>query len=149
MEGDRDQAGDALNGYGLPMPRDLSLGEAATALGVSVDTLRRWDRSGRIITKRDERNRRLVPASEIRRLTERPERHRTGTERSARNRFAGVVRSVEADGVMALVELEAGPFLITAAITRDAIEELGLAAGVTATAVVKATSVMIERGSIA
>jgi molybdopterin-binding protein len=131
------------------MPRDLSLGEAATALGVSVDTLRRWDRSGRIITKRDERNRRLVPASEIRRLTERPERHRTGTERSARNRFAGVVRSVETDGVMALVELEAGPFLVTAAITRDSIEELGLAAGVTATAVVKATSVMIERSSTA
>jgi molybdopterin-binding protein len=131
------------------VPHDLSLGEAAAALGVSVDTLRRWDRSGRIKTKRDERNRRLVPASEIRRLTDRPERHRTGTERSARNRLAGVVRSVEADGVMALVELEAGPFLITAAITRDAIEELGLAAGVTATAVVKATSVMIERGSIA
>jgi molybdopterin-binding protein len=131
------------------VPRDLSLGEAASALGVSVDTLRRWDRSGRIKTKRDERNRRLVPASEIRRLSERPERHRTGTERSARNRFAGVVRSVEADGVMALVELEAGPFLVTAAVTRDAIEELGLAAGVTATAVVKATSVMIERGSTA
>lgn len=131
------------------MPKDLSLGEAATALGVSVDTLRRWDRNGRIKTKRDERNRRLVPASEIRRLTERPERHRTGTERSARNRFAGVVRSVETDGVMALVELEAGPFLVTAAITRDSIEELGLAAGVTATAVVKATSVMIERGSTA
>ncbi|HET7051331.1 MAG TPA: helix-turn-helix transcriptional regulator [Solirubrobacteraceae bacterium] len=131
------------------MPRDLSLGEAAAALGVSVDTLRRWDRSGRLKTKRDERNRRLVPASEVRRLTDRPERHRTGTERSARNRFTGVVRSVEADGVMALVELEAGPFLITAAITRDAIEELGLASGVTATAVVKATSVMIERGSTA
>jgi molybdopterin-binding protein len=131
------------------VPKDLSLGEAATALGVSVDTLRRWDRNGRIKTKRDERNRRLVPASEIRRLTERPERHRTGTERSARNRFAGVVRSVETDGVMALVELEAGPFLVTAAITRDSIEELGLAAGVTATAVVKATSVMIERGSTA
>jgi molybdopterin-binding protein len=131
------------------VPRDLSLGEAASALGVSVDTLRRWDRAGRITTKRDERNRRLVPASEIRRLTDKPERHRTGTERSARNRFQGVVRSVEADGVMALVELEAGPFLITAAITRDAIEELGLAAGVTATAVVKSTSVMIERGSVA
>ena len=131
------------------MPKDLSLGEAANALGVSVDTLRRWDRNGRIKTKRDERNRRLVPASEIRRLSDRPERHRTGTERSARNRFAGVVRSVEADGVMALVELEAGPFLVTAAITRDSIEELGLAAGVTATAVVKATSVMIERGSTA
>jgi molybdopterin-binding protein len=131
------------------VPSDLTLGEAATALGVSVDTLRRWDRNGRIETKRDERNRRLVPASEIRRLSERPERHKTGTERSARNRFTGVVRSVEADGVMALVELEAGPFLITAAITRDAIEELGLATGVSATAVVKATSVMIERGSTA
>ena len=131
------------------MANDLSLGQAATALGVSVDTLRRWDRSGRIKTKRDARNRRLVPASEIRRLSTRPQRHRTGTERSARNRFAGVVRSVEADGVMALVELEAGPFLVTAAITRDSLEELGLAAGVTATAVVKATSVMIERDSIA
>jgi molybdopterin-binding protein len=131
------------------MPNDLSLGEAAAALGVSVDTLRRWDRKGRIRTKRDARNRRLVPASEVRRLTSRPTRHRTGTEGSARNRFAGVVRSVEADGVMALVELEAGPYLVTAAITRDSVEELGLAPGVSATAVVKATSVMIERGSSA
>jgi molybdopterin-binding protein len=131
------------------MPADLTVGEAAAALGVSADTLRRWDRNGRIKTKRDERNRRLVPASEIRRLSGRPRRHRTGTERSARNRFAGVVRSVEADGVMALVELEAGEFLVTAAITRDSIEELGLAAGVRATAVVKATSVMIERDTMA
>ncbi len=131
------------------MPADLSLGEAAAALGVSVDTLRRWDRNGRLKTKRDSRNRRLVPAAEIRRLSARPSRHRTGTEGSARNRFSGVIRSVEADGVMALVELEAGPFLVTAAITRDSIEELGLAAGVEATAVVKATSVMIERGGTA
>lgn len=127
------------------MAGDLSLGEAAAALGVSVDTLRRWDRKGQIRTKRDKRNRRLVPESEIRRLSQRPARHRTGTERSARNRFAGVVRSVESDGVMALVELEAGPFLVTAAITRDSVEELGLAPGVNATAVVKATSVMIDR----
>jgi molybdopterin-binding protein len=127
------------------MNADLSLGEAAAALGVSVDTLRRWDRKGQLKTKRDPRNRRLVPASEVRRLSNRPARHRTGTPRSARNRFPGVVRSVEADGVMALVEVEAGPFLLTAAITRDAIEELGLAPGVAATAVVKATSVMIER----
>ncbi len=127
------------------MNADLSLGQAAAALGVSVDTLRRWDRKGQLKTKRDPRNRRLVPASEVRRLSDRPTRHRTGTPRSARNRFSGVVRSVEADGVMALVEVEAGPFLLTAAITRDAIEELGLAPGVAATAVVKATSVMIER----
>ncbi len=129
------------------MPGELSLGEAAAALGVSIDTLRRWDRKGQIQTKRDARNRRLVPVSEIVRLSHRPVRHRTGTERSARNRFTGTVRSVESDGVMALVELEAGPFLITAAITRDAVEELGLVEGVGATAVVKATSVMIERGS--
>ena len=128
------------------MTTDLSLGEAATALGVSVDTLRRWDRDGRIETTRDSRNRRVVSATEVRRLSSRPGRHRTGTPRSPRNRFAGVVRSVESDGVMALVEVEAGPFLVTAAITRDSIEELGLAPGVEATAVVKATSVMIERG---
>jgi molybdopterin-binding protein len=128
------------------MPPDLTLGEAAAALGVSVDTLRRWDRAGRLRTKRDARNRRIVPASEIRRLSERPDRHQTGTQRSARNRFPGVVRSVESDGVMALVEIEAGPFLVTAAITRDSIAELGLAPGVAATAVVKATSVMVDRG---
>jgi molybdopterin-binding protein len=127
------------------MAPDLTLGEAASALGVSVDTLRRWDRSGRIVTKRDARNRRLVPASEVERLSGRPPRHRTGTLRSARNRLTGVVRWVESDGVMALVQLEAGPFLVEAAITRDSVEELGLAPGVTATAVVKATSVMIER----
>jgi molybdopterin-binding protein len=134
----------------LPSPhmsKGLTLGEAAAALGVSIDTLRRWDRAGRLNSIRDTRNRRIVPASEIARLSERPTRHRTGTPRSARNRFTGVVSSVETDGVMALVEIEAGPFLVTAAITRDSVEELGLAPGVTATAVVKATSVMVERGS--
>lgn len=125
---------------------DLSLGEAARTLGVSVDTLRRWDRAGKLRTVRDERNRRRVPTSEIERLASHPERHRTGDSLSARNRFAGVVRSVEVDGVMALVEIEAGPHLVTAAITRDAVDELGLAPGVGATATVKATSVMVERG---
>jgi molybdopterin-binding protein len=129
------------------MPDDLLLGEAAAALGVSVDTLRRWDRAGRIRTTRDEHNRRRVAVAEIERLSARPQRHRTGSGSSARNRFTGVVRSVEADGVMALVEIEAGPFLVTAAITRDSVEELGLAAGVTATAVVKATCVTVERGT--
>ena len=73
------------------------------------------------------------------------ERHRAGGSLSARNRFPGVVRSVEVDGVVALVEIEAGPHRITAAVTRDAVEELGLAPGVPATAAVKATSVMVER----
>jgi molybdopterin-binding protein len=127
------------------VPGDLSIGEAAKAIGVSADTLRRWDRAGKIRTHRDERNRRLVPESEVRRLTGAPQRHRTNTSGSARNRFTGTVRSVEVGGVMALVEMEAGPFLVTAAITRDSVQELGLAPGVEATAVVKATSVMIER----
>jgi molybdopterin-binding protein len=126
------------------MAGDLSLGDAAQALGVSVDTLRRWDRAGKLTTTRDDRNRRRVPAAEVRRLSQRPDRHRAGDRLSARNRFHGVVRSVEVSGVMALVEIESGPHRVTAAITRDAVEELGLAEGVPATALVKATSVMIE-----
>jgi molybdopterin-binding protein len=124
---------------------DLTLGEAARALGVSPDTLRRWDRAGKLRTTRDARNRRLVPQAEIERLSPHPQRHGTGDTLSARNRFPGIVTSVEVDGVMALVEIEAGPFRVTAAVTRDAVEELGLAPGVAATAAVKATSVMVER----
>jgi len=128
------------------VPRQtVTLGEAAKTLGVSVDTLRRWDRAGKLATVRDERNRRRVPAEELERLAARPARAGAGDGLSARNRFAGVVRSVEVDGVMALVELEAGPFRVVAAVTRDAVEELGLAEGVRATAAVKATSVMVER----
>jgi molybdopterin-binding protein len=125
---------------------NLSLGEAARAIGVSVDTLRRWDRDGKLETVRDPRNQRRVPRRELERLTSRPERHAVGDGLSARNRFPGVVASVEVDGVMALVELEAGPHRITAAITRDAVRELGLTEGARATATVKATSVMIESG---
>ena len=125
---------------------DLLLGEAARQLGVSSDTLRRWDRAGRLKTTRDERNRRRVPAGEIERLRSRPTRRPAGDGLSARNRFPGVVRSVEVEGVMGLVEIEAGPHRVIAAITRDAIEELGLVEGASATATVKATSVMVERG---
>jgi molybdopterin-binding protein len=125
--------------------RGLTIGAAARELGVSADTLRRWDRAGKLRTERDERNRRRVPRAEVERLRQAPRRHVTGDAFSARNRFEGVVRSVEADGVMALVEIEAGPHRITAAITRDAVEELGLAEGVPATATVKATSVMVVR----
>jgi molybdopterin-binding protein len=125
--------------------KTVGIGEAAKMLGVSTDTLRRWDRSGRIRTTRDARNRRRVPVSEIERLREAPARHATGDGFSARNRFPGTIRSVEVDGVMALVEIEAGPHLVTAAITRDSVEELGLAPGTKATAMVKASSVMVQR----
>jgi molybdopterin-binding protein len=124
---------------------DLSLGEAARALGVSADTLRRWDRAGKLRTVRDERNRRRVPRSELERLAGRPLRPRRGSGLSARNRLPGIVTGVEVDGVMALVEIEAGPFRLTAAVTRDSVEDLGLAPGVKVTAAVKATSVLVER----
>jgi molybdopterin-binding protein len=126
------------------VPADLSLGEAARALDVSVDTLRRWARAGKIKTTRDDANRRRVSQSEVTRLAKSPKRHKTEDSFSARNRFPGVIRSVEVDGVMALVEIEAGPHLVTAAITRDSVEELGLAPGKPAVATVKATSVMVS-----
>jgi molybdopterin-binding protein len=133
----------------LRQMEDLSLGEAARQLDVSVDTLRRWDRDGKIETSRDEHDHRRVPVSEIERLRSAPDRHRTGDMLSTRNRFTGTVVSVEVDGVMALVEIEAGPHRVTAAITRDSVEELGLVEGVQATAMVKATSVMIQRDTSA
>lgn len=123
----------------------VTLGEAAKQLGVSADTLRRWDKAGKVRTKRDERNRRLVSLKEVRRLGAVPERHRTDDDLSVRNRFPGVVRSIEVDGVVGIIEIEAGPHRISAVITRDAIEELGLAEGDEATAIVKATSVMVLR----
>src|SRR6266540_5632806 len=125
--------------------RTMTAGEAARALGISVDTLRRWDREGRIRTTRDNANRRRVPAREVERLSGRAPRVLTGSRLSARNRLSGVVRSVESDVVMALVEIEAGPYLLAAAITRDAVEELALAPGVPVVATIKATSVMVSR----
>lgn len=123
----------------------MKAGDAAHALGISLDTLRRWDREGRIRVVRDRANRRLVPVTEVERLSGRPPKVRTGSRLSARNRLAGVVKSVEADRVMAVVEIEAGPYLLAAAITRDAVEELALAPGVPVVATIKATSVMVSR----
>src|SRR5688572_19061365 len=125
------------------MPRQtLSATEAARALGISVDTLRRWDRDGKIRVERDAANRRVVPAAEIDRL-----RGPAGDQTiSARNRFRGVVRSVEVDGLLARVEIDVTePSRVVAIITRESAEELGLKAGMSAAGVVKATSVMVER----
>ena len=124
------------------MARDLfTAGEAARALGISLDTLRRWDREGRLRTERDSANRRVVRAAELERLKgTRPE------ELSARNRFRGIVRSVEIDGLLAQVEIDlTEPARLVAVITRDAAEQLDLRPGMSAAGVVKATSVMVER----
>jgi molybdopterin-binding protein len=125
----------------------MSIGEAANAIGISLDTLRRWDRAGQVQSYRTVRGHRRIPVSEVARLARRPLRHRTHADLSARNRLHGVVRSVEINGVMALVEIEAGPFLVSAAVTRVAVEELGLEPGLEVEAVLKATDMMIERGN--
>ncbi len=115
--------------------------EAARELGISVDTLRRWDRQGRIRTKRDRSNRRVVPLKEIERLRGGSEAHHM----SARNRLRGTVSEVRVEGLLAQVELTVTePARVIAVVTRDAIEELGLKPGMAATAVVKSTSVMVE-----
>src|SRR5438034_2354473 len=124
------------------MPRTYTAREAAQRLGISLDTLRRWDRDGRIRTERDSRNRRIVSAAEVERL--RAESRPGGL--SARNRFVGTVAHVEVDGLMAQVELVVSePTRVVALVTRDAVEELGLKPGMSATALVKSTSVMIEK----
>ncbi len=125
------------------MPRQtLTAAEAARALGISVDTLRRWDRSGKIVVERDSANRRVVSAAEVERL-----RAPTGEqELSARNHFRGVVRTVEIEGFLARVEIDVTePSRVVAVITRESAEQLGLEPGVSAAGVVKATSVMVER----
>jgi molybdopterin-binding protein len=126
--------------FGL-LARTYTASEAARALGISLDTLRRWDRQGRIRVTRDAANRRLVSAREIDRL-------RGGGEQtlSARNRLEGVVRDVKIEGLLAVVELDvSGGGRLVAVITRESAEALGLAPGMPAEAVVKATSVMVER----
>ena len=124
----------------MPRRRSYTAAEAARALGISLDTLRRWDRSGRIRTERDAANRRLVPATEIQRL-----KGGDPDRMSARNHFRGIVREVKVEGLLAQVELDVTePARVVAIITRDAAEELGLKPGMGAAAVVKATSVMVE-----
>jgi molybdopterin-binding protein len=124
------------------MPREYyAVGEAAKMLGVSIDTLRRWGRQGRIKVERDESNRRIVPASEIDRLRGEP----GSTRLSARNRFNGVITDVKVDGLIAQVEMVVSdPVRLVALVTRDAIEELQLRPGMSATAIVKSTSVMVQ-----
>jgi molybdopterin-binding protein len=124
------------------VPKELyTASEAASALGISLDTLRRWDRAGRIAVERDAGNRRVIHAAEIDRL-----RGDAGRAHlSARNRFPGIVTDVKTDGLMAQVEIVVRePVRLVAIVTRDAVEELGLKDGMATTAIVKATNVIIQ-----
>ena len=127
--------------YRQGVPRQsYTASEAAKRLGISLDTLRRWDREGRIKTTRDSGNRRLVAAKEIDRL-----RGERDVHFSARNRLRGTVTDVKVDGLIAQVELVVdSPARVVAIVTADAVDDLGLRKGMAATAVVKATSVMVQ-----
>ncbi|MFI6758914.1 molybdopterin-binding protein [Micromonospora sp. NPDC050417] len=124
------------------------IGEAAELLGVSVDTVRRWVDAGRLAATRDENGHRSIAGTDLagfaRSLAETPD---GGTGRSsARNRLRGIVTAVSRDSVMAQVDIQAGPFRVVSLMSREAVDELGLDVGSTAVAVIKSTTVVVERG---
>jgi molybdopterin-binding protein len=125
----------------------LRVGQAAEMLGVSIETLRRWDTEGRISMERSAAGQRRVVIAEVSRLLD--ERRRSTPDRpivaqSARNRFPGVVTRVEVDGVAAVVEVLAGPHRLVSLVTAEAVDELGLKLGDEVVCIVKSTSVMLE-----
>jgi molybdopterin-binding protein len=125
----------------------VRVGHAAEMLGVSVETLRRWEQEGRLRMDRSDGGQRLVPIEEITRLLS--ERRRQASDRpivaqSARNRFSGIVTRIEKDRVAAVVEVLAGPHRLVSLMTAEAVDELGLVVGQEAVCVVKATNVIVE-----
>ena len=134
------------------MPSDseaagVRVGQAAEMLGVTVETLRRWEAVGRLRMERSSGGQRLVSIAEITRLL--AQRRRAETDRpivaqSARNRFAGIVTRIEKDRVAAVVEVLAGPHRVVSLMTAEAVEEMGLRVGDEAVCVVKATNVIVE-----
>jgi molybdopterin-binding protein len=125
----------------------LRVGQAAEMLGVSVETLRRWEAEGRLRMERSDGGQRVVDVGEITRLL--AERRRNEIDRpivaqSARNRFAGIVTRIERDRVAAVVEVIAGPHRLVSLMTAEAIDDMGLEVGMEAVCVVKATNVIVE-----
>src|SRR3954453_6768734 len=118
----------------------LRIGAAASALGVSVDTLRSWERDGRVTFER-RGNMRYIAAGEVARLLR---TRQLPSRSSARNRLDGIVVSIKKDGVMAQVELACGPYRIVSLMSREAADELGLEVGSSAQAVIKSTTVVVE-----
>ena len=120
------------------------IGEAAEILGVRVETLRRWERDGKVRPTRTSGGQRLVPAAEVARLLAERRARQKVTSGSVRNRLPGIVTEIKRDEVAATVEILSGPFRLLALVTREAVDEMGLAPGMHAVATVKATNVMIE-----
>jgi molybdopterin-binding protein len=124
------------------------MGEAADLLGVSVDTVRRWIDGGRLAAERDGHGHRTIDGADLagfaRSMSDEPD---PGTRRSsARNRLRGIVTAITKDAVMAQVDIQAGPFRVVSLMSSEAVGELGLEVGSTAIAVIKSTTVVVERG---
>ncbi|GLW92987.1 hypothetical protein Aglo03_38030 [Actinokineospora globicatena] len=136
----------ARRGYCRGMPY-FRVAEAARLLGVSDDTVRRWIDAGQLSAEADGAGRKVVDGAVLAgfakgQATEVPDP--SGVGRSARNRFVGLVTSVVADTVMAQVELQCGPHRVVSLMSSEAVREMGLAPGVLAVALVKATQVIVE-----
>ena len=125
----------------------LRISEAAALLGVSDDTVRRWAEQGRLPVSTGEAGRQVVDGRDLahlaQQLADAPDRAATG-HRSARNSLRGIVTKVTKDGVMAQVDLQAGPFRVVSLMSREAADDLGLDVGTLATATIKATNVALE-----
>ncbi|MGH3736292.1 MAG: TOBE domain-containing protein [Micromonosporaceae bacterium] len=129
------------------MPQ-LRTSEAGRLLGVSDDTVRRWVDSGKLPAARDDVGRVVIEGRDLagfaQQIAAAPELG-SPTRESARNRFTGLVTRVLTDGVMAQVEMQAGPFRVVSLMSREAAEELELEPGVVTVASVKSTQVVVER----
>jgi molybdopterin-binding protein len=123
------------------------MSEVAELFGVSDDTVRRWADSGQLTAIRDAGGRKAVDGVELAAFAKqqaRTPRDPSLVDRSARNRFVGLVTEVIADQVMAQVELQCGPHRVVSLMSSEAARELGLVPGVLAVAVVKSTQVIVE-----
>jgi len=126
------------------MAEGVRIGQAAALLGLSVDTLRRWEEEGRISVGRYAGGQRIVAFDEIRRLL--ADRHAPQTpiaRSSARNQMEAIVTNVVADRAAASVEMQAGPFRLVALMTAESVAELGLSPGTHGVASVQATNVVV------
>ncbi|WP_433531113.1 TOBE domain-containing protein [Micromonospora sp. CA-263727] len=123
------------------------MSDAAELLGVSVDTMRRWVDAGRLAASRDEHGHRVIDgvdlAAFVRAQAADPDDRAEGS--SARNRLRGIVTAVVKDAVMAQVDIQAGPFRLVSLMSREAVDHLGLEVGSVAVAVIKSTTVVVEK----
>jgi molybdopterin-binding protein len=131
----------------MPDDQVLRLGQAADMLGVTVETLRRWEAAGRLTLHRSAGGQRVVQIDEVTRLLadrRRATPERSTVARSARNQFEGIVTRIDRDRVASVVEVLAGAHRVVSLMTTEAVDELGLQVGDDAVCIVKATNVIVE-----